>query len=251
MGRKVRDLTGQRFDRLEVIKPDGFIGKNAASLCKCNCGNLKRILNMNLKSGNVRSCGCLQRESASTRVKKNPPRLKHGLRRTGTYSCWIGMVGRCNNPADGNYPRYGAKGIIVCQRWSDPDKGLLNFVEDMGHRPTPGHSIDRIDSTKGYEPNNCRWATRFQQNQNVGLKSSNTSGYKGISPYKDGWKAEIRNDGKRHHLGCFATKDEAALAYNIASEKLHGLYGVPNVLPTIDRSIVKKVYQKVVEVLSK
>lgn len=249
MGRFAVDLTGRKFGRLVVIRPAGKRGRNAVSLCQCKCGVEKTVMNFNLLSERTQSCGCLHRENASARVKKNPPRLKHGLRRTITYNCWQGMIARCIDSRCVNYPRYGGRGITVCSRWSDPDKGLLNFVEDMGQRPTPAHSIDRIDSEKGYEPGNCRWATRSQQNQNVGLKRSNTTGFKGIHKDKKKWAAEIRNNGTRYHLGNYKTPRRAALAYNIASEELHGPYGVRNPLPSMPKRLVCWIYKRVHKIL--
>lgn len=253
MGRKQVDLSGRVFERLTVLNPAGKRGRNAISLCRCECGTEKEILNLCLLSGATQSCGCLQRERASIRVKANPPRLKHGLRGTITYTSWLGMVNRCLNPQCWNYPRYGGCGITVCERWADDEEGILCFIEDMGHRPSPAHSIDRIDSAKGYEPGNCRWATRSQQNQNMGLKKSNSSGFKGIAKDKRGkpnpWRAEIRCNGKRINLGCYLTPEEAALAYNIASERLHGPYGIRNALPSIQKEDVLHVYGKVDSIL--
>lgn len=249
MGRMAKDLTGQIFGRLTVIGPAEKIGRNATSQCRCRCGVEKVIMNFNLLSGQTQSCGCLQKERTSARVRKNPPRLKHGHRHTITYNSWQGMISRCLNQNDTNYPRYGGRGITVCRRWADPDKGLLNFVEDMGERPSPAHSIDRIDGTKNYEPSNCRWATRAQQNQNVDLKKSNITGYKGISATGFRWKAEIRCEGRRLHLGSYDTREEAALAYNIAAGELHGPYAVPNTLPAIDRKTTKRVFSQVMKIV--
>jgi len=78
-----------------------------------------------------------------------------------TYRSWACMIYRCSSPSCGSYSRYGAKGVTVCDRW----KVFANFLADMGERPT-GKFIDRKDNTKGYEPGNCRWATRKEQNQN-------------------------------------------------------------------------------------
>ncbi len=246
------DLTGKVFGRLTVLQLDGLMGRNAASLCQCSCGKTKRILNQNLLNGGTQSCGCLASERASARVKKNPPRLKHGLRRTSTYACWQGMVDRCLNPNNHNYQRYGGRGVRVISRWSDPDKGALNFIEDMGHRPSSAHSIDRIDGTKGYEPGNCRWATRAQQNQNVGLKKSNSSGYKGITQLPSGrWSADVRNDGKRYYLGTYATKERAALAYNVAAERLQGEFAFCNALPHMTKKETNWVFRKVKNILKR
>lgn len=75
---------------------------------------------------------------------------------------WSSMVQRCTNPKRVDYARYGAAGVAVCDRW----RVFGNFLADMGRRPTAGHSLDRIDSTKGYEPGNVRWATAAEQNRN-------------------------------------------------------------------------------------
>jgi hypothetical protein len=73
------------------------------------------------------------------------------------------MCRRCRDPRSVNYHRYGARGIGVCQRWAD---SFENFIADMGPRPTADHSVDRIDTTGGYEPSNCRWATKKEQMHN-------------------------------------------------------------------------------------
>jgi hypothetical protein len=83
------------------------------------------------------------------------------MKKTPTYSSWKAMVARCSKPKGWSFAEYGAKGVTVCERW----KRFEHFLSDMGERP-PGTSIDRIDGSKGYEPGNCRWATRSQQNLN-------------------------------------------------------------------------------------
>lgn len=95
------------------------------------------------------------------------------------------MMARCNNPKGWGYAEYGAKGITVCERWHD----FRNFLYDMGERPA-GRSIDRIDGSKGYEPENCRWATRAQQNANrrryiIANKNPNQGRSRGRPPLGD------------------------------------------------------------------
>jgi hypothetical protein len=94
-------------------------------------------------------------------AERNRQRAKHGLSSSGEYFVWSAMVGRCHRAADAAYADYGARGITVCERW----RTFANFHADMGSRPS-GMSLERRDNSKGYEPGNCYWATRIEQNNN-------------------------------------------------------------------------------------
>lgn len=128
-------------------------------LCRCICGVEKEIKQSHLVSGGTRSCGCKRLEAIGNAVKT------HGKSKTAEYSIWCGIINRCTNPNDHrSYSRYGAKGITICERWRNSFEA---FLEDMGPRPSPKHSIDRYPNHRGnYEPDNCRWATWQEQQRN-------------------------------------------------------------------------------------
>lgn len=147
---KLIDLTGMTFGRLTVIGTCGKRGRNYYWNCICSCGRSHVAKGGSLGEGSISSCGCLKKEGLTT----------HGLSYSRVYKIWRGILNRCKNPNDCNYHRYGAIGINVCERWLK----FENFFADMGHNN--GLQIDRIDNDLGYEPGNCRWATRKENMRN-------------------------------------------------------------------------------------
>lgn len=156
------DLTGERFGRWKVISLSGIDRGRKHWKCQCDCGAEKIVRGDVLTRGISMSCGCLAKE-INVQI-----RLKHGYcinqnhNGNSTYVSWKSMKQRCYNPNTDQYHRYGALGVHVCDRWLD---SFENFVADMGERPQ-GTTLDRINPYGNYEPNNCRWADAYVQNNN-------------------------------------------------------------------------------------
>lgn len=188
------------FTRLTVVSFAGYVQKTARPFptwnCRCSCGNSTVVDTQSLLKNHTRSCGCLQVEHTVHMGHKN---TTHGNRFTPEYNVWYKMNRRCNDPRMKEYKTYGGRGITVCERWKD----FAAFLEDMGSRPTPKHSIDRIDNNLGYCKDNCRWTTQLQQARNK--QNTIFLTYRGETRCITEW-AEVLNISKyvlccRYHSG--------------------------------------------------
>ena len=164
------------------------------------CGKEFECQTYSIKSGNTKSCGCVKGKS----------RITHGLSNHRFWKTWQGMIYRCNNTKSPSFINYGARGIKVCEEWSD----VKVFIAWAESTYITGMTLDRIDNNGNYEPNNCTWADRTTQSIKQRKGISNTSGYVGITWVKatNKWKARIGNYGKTKHLGDYICKEEAVLA---------------------------------------
>lgn len=165
MGRKILNHTNQQFGRLLVIKqhPENDRNGQVRWICLCNpeyggCGNETIVLATNLRSGGVKSCGCLSNE---LRASSN---TTHNLSNASEYVIWAGIKTRCYNKNDASYKHYGGRGITMSNEWKE---NFLQFYKDMGPRPSPEHSIDRERNNEDYNKDNCRWATPTEQSNNT------------------------------------------------------------------------------------
>jgi hypothetical protein len=154
------DLKGLRFGRLAVIEQNGKTNTGFRKWdCICDCGASVNVAGTSLTSGNTTSCGCYLREQKSKQMKA---RKRHGMSRTPEHGAWLDMRRRCEDANRAQFKDYGDRGISVCKRW----QVFENFYADMGSRPSPRHSVGRINNNKGYSPSNCRWETPEQQSLN-------------------------------------------------------------------------------------
>jgi hypothetical protein len=159
MGRNKIDLTGKVFGRLTVVSENSIKSLSGGIRwnCQCECGKTTIAMGSNLRNGDTKSCGCYMID------KNTESNITHGMSRSLEYNIWRGINRRCSNPGDKAYHYYGGKGITVCDQWLNSFEA---FYEDMGPRPSPDHSIDRRENDKGYYKDNCRWATRVEQQNN-------------------------------------------------------------------------------------
>ena len=181
MARSRKDLTGKVFGRLRVISwaCNRWVGRRRSFWkCVCECGKTAYIRVGDLNGGKTKSCGCLKQEVMRT------SHTTHNGSYSSEYHSWSNMVQRCTNPNRPDYRHYGGRGIKIYKPWLS----FAVFTADVGARPSPKHSLDRIDNSADYTPDNCRWATVEEQRNN--MRSNVRVTAFGITKTAAEWSAE-------------------------------------------------------------
>ena len=187
---------GEPFGKLTVRSGPVVVKSRSRVWCDCSCGKRVFVKVNALLTGNNKSCGCERRRKLVSRNTKHgaTPRGK----KRSEYRIWALIIQRCENKKNPSYQNYGARGIRICNRWRNSFEA---FLADMGPRPSPRHTIDRYPNNNGdYCPENCRWATRKQQNRNS--RHNRKISFRGESLCMSEWAERIGIDQKalRHRL---------------------------------------------------
>ena len=188
MGKDI-DHIGTKFNRLQAIeKIDNIKYKYT-----CDCGNITIKRKSDVVSGKTKSCGCYQKELLAKRNKETSKYNHLGVKGKRLYGTWNKMIDRCNNLNSSVYQYYGGRGIKVCQEW---EESFDQFIKDMGEKPYPNYTLDRIDNEGDYCPENCKWSSPSEQMINRRYKP-NKLNEKFITERNGHYRIDMKRSGVR------------------------------------------------------
>lgn len=193
-----KDMSPKLIQDLGIMfASEGSKERRRYGLYKCgHCGDEFKAKTTRIKSGVIKSCGCLVGEY-------------HGMKKHRFYDTYRNMMKRCYTKSDPSYKNYGGRGISVCEEWQD----IIKFVVWADSTYIEGYTLDRIDSAGNYEPSNCRWADATTQAINQRMMKNNTTGYVGVYLARDNrWESRLTFNKVDIFLGRFNTNEEAAQA---------------------------------------
>ena len=183
---RLEDLTGQRFGRLVVLERADNISGLTAWKCKCDCGNEIIAIANNLKRGHTKSCGCF-RVDHTTQAK-----TVHGFTNKRIYSVWCTIKDRCYDVNNPSYHRYGGRGITMCGEWKNNPEAFIQWAYANGYDDQAAYgncTLDRIDNSRGYSPDNCRWVSEKVQANN--RRSNKLIAHNGVTKTLAQWRDEL------------------------------------------------------------
>lgn len=211
MKKGVEISLGDKYNMLTVLEklpPDKY---GIRVKCLCDCGKTMSVHANAIKNGNTKSCGCYR--TKKLKMPRSHGHCVNGV--SGEYKAYFNMINRCYDVKNKQYKDYGQRGITVCQNWLN---SFNHFIQDMGKKPTPKHSIDRIDNEGNYEPSNCQWATDKAQRRN---KRNNVwVEYNGNTKIMSDWAIELGTNyvNLRKHIKRGKTFEQAYLFYKNKSQ---------------------------------
>ena len=184
---KFIDLTGNRYSNLVVLEKAYSENGVVIWKCKCDCGKITLVRGQNLKSGAVKSCGCL-------RINAKPT-LRHNMSNTRLYKIWASMKNRCYTPSHHSYKNYGGRGIGLCDDWKDAPDAFFDWAKSSGY--TDEMTIERIDVNGNYCPENCTWIPANEQQRN--RRSCQFFTHNGVTKNLMDWCHDLGLDYKNVH----------------------------------------------------
>ena len=193
-----KDMSPKLIQDLGIMfASEGSKERRRYGLYKCgHCGEEFKAKTTRIKSGVIKSCGCLVGEY-------------HGMKKHRFYDTYRNMMKRCYTKSDPRYKDYGGRGISVCEEWQD----IIKFVAWADSTYIEGYTLDRIDNAGNYEPSNCRWTDATTQAINQRMMKNNTTGYVGVYVARDNrWESRLTFNKVDIFLGRFNTIEEAAQA---------------------------------------